>query len=224
MSSDDHRTLRELLGAFALGQLSDGERLAVQAHLDGCAECRAELAELQPVVAALSGLDPDSLGAPARPPAQLEEAVLTSVRAELRQRARSRLLRRAGTGLLAAAIVVGVFVLGLQLRPAPSTPTPPPVVPMAVQQLATGVQAGAGLVRHTWGTELKLTATGLDDGGAYTVTFVRADGSTVPGGTFLGTGDNTLTCSLNGALPLDQTAEIIVTDAAGELVLDAVPV
>lgn len=218
MNAEEHRSLRELVGAYVLGGLTDAERLAVQAHLDGCAECRAEVAELEPVAAALQGIDPAALGPLTPPPADLGETILASVRHRERQRDRERWVGRAGAGLLAAAVLAGVFFLGIQAAPAPATP---PVIAMSVQQVAGGVQAEAGLVRHTWGTELKLRATGLSEG-SYTVTFVRADGSRVPGGTFIGTGTNTLNCSLNGALPLEQTTEIVVTDASGTVVVDAV--
>lgn len=212
----EHRALRELLGAFVLGQLDDNEKLALQAHLDGCAECRAELAEIAPLVDMMRGADPDRVTAPAEPPAELAERIGESIRTSRRQRDRKTLVRRGAAGLLVAAALVGAFFLGTTRDPAA-----PPVVPLAVHLTATGVQADAGLVKHTWGTELKLKATGLQDGGSYTVTFFRADGSTVPGGTFIGTGSNTLNCSLNGALPLDEMVEVTVTDAAGGLVLDA---
>ena len=44
--TDGHRELREQLGSYALGHLPDGEALALRAHLDGCAACRADLADL----------------------------------------------------------------------------------------------------------------------------------------------------------------------------------
>lgn len=218
MNAEDHRSLRELVGAYVLGGLTDAERVSVQAHLDGCAECRAEVDELAPVAAALQGVDPAALGPLTPPPTELGDNILAAVRDHSRRRDRDRWVRRAGAGLLAAAVLAGVFFLGIQAAPAPATP---PVIAMSVQNVASGVQAEAGLVRHTWGTELKLEATGLAEG-SYTVTFVRADGSEVPGGTFTGTGANTLNCSLNGALPLDQTTEIVVTDASGTVVVDAV--
>ncbi|WP_111767850.1 anti-sigma factor [Nakamurella deserti] len=217
MNAEEHRALRELVGAYVLGGLSGAERTSVQAHLDGCAACRAEVAELAPVAAALRGVDPDAVAVGTPPPPELGDAILTSVREGARRRDRDRLLRRAGAGLLAAAVLAGVFLLGVQLAPAPSAP---PVIAMAVDRVAAGVRAEAGLVRHTWGTELKLTATGLAEG-SYTVAFVRSDGSVVPGGTFIGTGANTLNCSLNGALPLEETVEITVTDAGGAVVVDA---
>jgi anti-sigma-K factor RskA len=44
MTRDPHTALRELLAAHALGALDPDERAAVEAHLEGCAACRAELA------------------------------------------------------------------------------------------------------------------------------------------------------------------------------------
>ncbi len=220
MNAEEHRALRELVGAYVLDGLTAAERTAVQAHLDGCAACRAEVAELAPVAAALHGVDPDAVTVGTPPPAGLGESILASVREGTRRRDRERLLRRTGAGLLAAAVLVGVFFLGVRAAPTPATP---PVIAMDVQQVAAGVSAQAGLVRHTWGTELKLVATGLPEG-AYTVTFLRPDGTQVPGGTFTGTGPNTLTCSLNGALPLEETVEIRVTDASGAVVVDALAV
>ena len=49
MTGETHRTIREQLGAYALGQL-DGDRWhAVHDHLAGCAACRADLEEIAPV-------------------------------------------------------------------------------------------------------------------------------------------------------------------------------
>lgn len=98
-----------------------------------------------------------------------------------------------------------MFFLGGRLL-TPDRPATQAVIAMDVRQVTTGVSARAGLVRHTWGTEVRLQATGLPSGGAHTVTFVRADGSRFPGGTFLGTGGNPLRCSLNAALPVEWLA------------------
>lgn len=48
-----HDELRELLGVYALDALLPDERAALRAHLAGCAECRAALADLRRVVANL---------------------------------------------------------------------------------------------------------------------------------------------------------------------------
>lgn len=49
-----HDAVRELLGAYALDAVDDHERQAVDRHLDGCAACRAEVAEHREVVALLA--------------------------------------------------------------------------------------------------------------------------------------------------------------------------
>jgi predicted anti-sigma-YlaC factor YlaD len=219
VNADDHRAVRELLGAYVLGQLDDAERTRVQAHVDGCPACQAEIAELAPLAPALRRVDPGRLGALPSPPPDLGEAVLQRVREGRRDRNRGQLLRRSAAGLLVAAALVGAFFLGVRQAPTPTAALP--VVPLSVRVDVDGVQADAGLVKHTWGTELQLEATGLENGGAYTVTFTRTDGTEVAGGTFLGTGANPLRCSLNAALPIDDAAAVRVNDAGGALVLDA---
>ena len=49
MRADPCREWRESLGAYALGQLADEEVPALEAHLEGCADCRAELDQLTTV-------------------------------------------------------------------------------------------------------------------------------------------------------------------------------
>jgi anti-sigma-K factor RskA len=71
--------------AYALGSLEDDEAARFLEHLDSCAQCRAELAELQPVVDEL----PLKL-ARERAPEALRERILAQVRAE------SELLHAAG--------------------------------------------------------------------------------------------------------------------------------
>ena len=74
--------MREQLGWYALGHGTPQERAAVRAHLDGCAACRAELAELTPLTARLAGVDPDRLDEQPAPPAGLGDAVLARIAAE----------------------------------------------------------------------------------------------------------------------------------------------
>jgi len=214
----EHRHLRELLGAYALDQLAADERVPVREHLAGCAACRSELDGLRGVAVALRGLDPESLS-PVEPvpPAELADAVVARVRARRRAAARRARVRRAVTGFAVAAGVAAAFALG----GAWTTRDAPTVVPVALRVVPASVQAQAGVVRHTWGTELDLQASGLDDGGAYTVVFLTRDGTRVPAGGFTGTGPAPLHCRVNAAVSLDAAAEVEITDADGTLVMDA---
>lgn len=218
MGPEEHRRLRELLGAYALGQLGADERSEVRAHLAGCPECRAELDSLGPVASALKGLDPDALTGTAPPP---PDNVVEDLVRHVRQR-RLAAARRSRATLVAAAVAVaaalgGGFAAGGWY----ADRNDPPVIEVPVRIVSPAVQAQAGLVRHTWGTELKLEATGLIDGGSYTVTFVNEDGDRIPAGTFLGTGAAPVRCQVNAALPIETAREVEVTDADGVVVLDA---
>lgn len=48
--------LKDLLALYAGGEVSDNERIAVDAHLSGCAACARELAEFRDVRGMLGGL------------------------------------------------------------------------------------------------------------------------------------------------------------------------
>jgi anti-sigma-K factor RskA len=75
----------ESLAAYALSAVPDDERVRIEAHLETCAECRAELDELGPVTTALAE------GVPSFPaPAPLRDRVMATVHAE------AELLRAAG--------------------------------------------------------------------------------------------------------------------------------
>ena len=58
MTTDPCRDWRGALGAAALGNIDPAEEIALRAHLDGCAECRAELRELTAVAQALPLVGP----------------------------------------------------------------------------------------------------------------------------------------------------------------------
>jgi phage/plasmid-associated DNA primase len=50
MTSEEHAALRVSLGVYALNKADDQECRAIREHLDRCADCQDELAELLLVV------------------------------------------------------------------------------------------------------------------------------------------------------------------------------
>lgn len=217
LSGEGHRAVRELIGAYVLGQLEPAERARVRAHLESCASCRAEARKLSPLAASLRSVDPDRLGPAPEPPADLGERVVQSIRRDRRLVRRRRWVRRGAAALAVAASLVIAFTLGGVLRP--TGPVLPPGEPLALTTSA-GVSANAALVRHTWGTELRLEASGLRQGDPYAVRFVTDAGAEISAGSLIGTGAKPLTCSLNAALPLDDAKRVFVTDRSGTVVLD----
>jgi anti-sigma factor RsiW len=223
LSSAAHREMREQLGVYALGHGTPEERAAVRAHLDGCASCRAELAELAPLAARLSDVDPDRLDETPTPPPDLGRIVLARIAAEQQlggRRPGSR--RRAGNRRpvayagAAAAVAASAFGVGWLVRPVPE---PPPLEPVTLQVLATDVDATADVIAHTWGMEVRLTGEGFSEGGVHRVLVTDEDGNEVSAGAFLGVGADELECNLNASVLREDAAGFTVLDETGEVVL-----
>ena len=239
----EHRQLRELLGAFVLGALPGDARATMRAHLDGCATCRAELAEIAPLVDDLRAVDPDALSEVPAPPADLGERIRTQIaqereltqararrterRAQARRRGRRVVAAAAAVALLAAALGAGTAIgrataptTSAQPAPSPSARIPIELVP--VRSLAEDVQTDqAAIIAHTWGVEARFEGTGFELGRVYRAAFRSDDGRLLPAGEFLGTGGKVLTCNMQSALLRSDTTGFVVTDDAGQAVLVA---
>jgi anti-sigma factor RsiW len=218
--SDAHRELRELLGVYALGHGDADARAAVRAHLDGCAACRAELAELTPLAGRLADVDPDGLDDLPGPPPELGDAVLARIAAEQARpaelAARRRLRTRAAAAVAAVGIAAAAFAVGWLVRPVPPEP---PLEPVAVETTEQGLTATADLVPHTWGVEVKLSGEGFAAGAVYRVVVRDDDGNAAPAGEFVGVGAQRLDCNLNSAVLREDAAGFEVVDDDGEVVL-----
>lgn len=219
MTGETHRTIREELGAYALGHLTGDRWHAVHDHLETCAACRADLEEIAPVAGLLGGardrLRPDDLQVDPVPP-PLPDALIAEVRAATPVPA-----RRPRRVLLAAAAAVGVLVAGGVGYAVGGAEGQVPQEPVAVRAAAPGIEARASLVAHTWGMEVVLTARGFTPGAAYVVTVTDDAGRTVGAGEFLGTGGEEMVCNLNSSVLRADASLVQVTDPDGQVVLDA---
>lgn len=234
--SADHRRLRELLGSFVLGASPSEDASALQAHLDGCADCRAELADLAPLARDLRGVDPDALSDLPVPPVNLgaqirahvaEERHLAQARARREQRRQAtrqttrRLVTAAAAVVVLAAAVGGGAALGRST--APEVVAGPPA--RLVEQVDLRALDGqvdveqAKVIAHTWGVEAVFAADGFVDGAVYRAAFRSADGELVPAGEFIGTGEEQVKCNMQSALLREDTTGFVVMDASGNEVL-----
>jgi Putative zinc-finger len=208
---EEHNRYREQIGAFLLGVLDEGERTAMQTHLDSCPDCQAEVRELEPVVAALADAAPDRIDEDPLPPEDLEESTLAPIFGEI-HRARRRRRRLGWSGLAAAAIcvvVIGLAGFTWLLEPAVA------LEPLSFS-VAPGMEVEGHLIKHDGGTEIRLAVSGSRDGQTYRVTLVSEDGERVNSGTFIGIGDKPLRCTLNAALLREDAAKLEVRTAGGE--------
>ena len=215
MTSDPCREMRPLLGAAALGGLEPAEEIALRAHLDGCAPCRAELRELTSVARALPLTDPTRRGAALPAPApDLGERVLGRL---ARERAARRLRFRRRVEVAAAAVLVAAaasiaLVVALSGPGAGGT--------KIVFHEPAPVEASATLHTHAAGTQVAFHVAGLHPGAYYWLWLTGADGDRIAAGTFQGSA-RALDLTMTAAIPLRDTRRIWVTDAANDVVLDA---
>lgn len=248
-SPGDHETLRERLGAHVLGGLDEDEHAALDAHLAGCADCRAERARIAPLAGPLRRLDPDALGRRAVPGPGAGAPTPAGFAAILGRLDADRALdastvvgtspttsppaapddprvvalprrRPARSRLLLAAAAVVIALAGLGTGFALAAGrTTTPADDATVVAAAPGVRASAGTIAHTWGVEVVLTADGFAAGQVYEVAVLDAAGRPVGAGAFVGTGATEMVCRLNASVLRDRATGFVVTDAAGDEVL-----
>jgi anti-sigma factor RsiW len=177
MTVEECRTWREELGAFALDQLDPDDRAAVQAHLDGCSNCRAELALLTPLAEILPLADPAWLTNTPVPPRGLGRRVARRVEAE-RRGLRRRRLRIGATlaGATAAAAVAAVLTFGGGSSSTGGSP-------VEFADLPAGVHIWSDLTPKPWGTEVSVYVHGMKPGTPCHV-FLRGPSGKVDAGSF----------------------------------------
>jgi len=213
---EEHHRYREQVGAFLLGKLDEGERTAMQAHLNSCPACQAEVRELKPVVAALADAAPDRIDEDPWPPEDLEELTLAPILGEIHRARRRRRQFRWSTLAAAALCVVVIGLAGFVglLEPA-----------VALEPLSFSVASGMGvqghLIEHARGTEIRLVVSGSRDGQTHRVTLVSEDGERVNAGTFIGNGERTLRGTFNAALLREDADMLEVRTSGGELMFFA---
>ncbi len=220
MRDRDRRRYRELLGAYALGQLDEPESSELRRYLERSAECRAEEAGLRAVVTALpAGPVNDPFLAEAEPSPGLEDRILAATETgEARRRARRGF---AAAGLAAAAVLVVTLAVAVfaDLPLGTGEPGLGDVEEISFSVAPEDAAVDGAVVAHTWGTEVFLEMEGLEDGELYTVAVEPVDGEPVSAGTFIGDADLPVECVMNGAVLREDAQAVSVTDSDGDVVL-----
>jgi hypothetical protein len=208
MRTEDHRDWKLSLGAYALGDLPADERAAIAAHLEGCAECRAELRSLEGVAALLPLADPALIEAPtARPPADLGARIEAQIAAESAREGRVKRRRRFRLGFGGAVAVAAVAaVLALVILPVGGESSPAQKVEFA--SLPKGMTIDATLEPHSFGTEIEMYVKGVRSGTLCRVFLRDAQGRTYSAGSFRYRWGDDSDARLSSALDISQAAEI----------------
>jgi Putative zinc-finger len=204
MKTDRCREWRESLGAYALGQLAPEERAGLAAHLEGCPECRAEVESLKSVALLLPHADPERFDTTPQPSPELGKRILASLGGEQRQRARRR-RRRFGFAFAGASAALAAVILALVL---PGGEESQPQQHVQFASLPRGIEIGAMLEPHAFGTEIHMYVSGVRSGTLCRVFLRAADGTRYPAGSFRYRWGDDSDAVLSSALDLSRTAAI----------------
>ena len=234
--------IRLSLGALVLSALDPVDERRVREHLAGCAECAAEVAELERTVKllalagpeALLGMKPGPVPQP-RVPVESElpgprvlDGLLTAVETQRRRDRR----RRMAVGLAAAAaaaVVAGVGVAVVDDRPA-AVPEAAPTAPAPDAQLrgtAEQIVLDVGVWERGWGAAVHVSVAGVPGGSTCSLVAVRDDGVrevaatwTVPSDGYDATAGP---LDVDGAVGMqaDQVSRFEVVTSAGEVLVTA---
>lgn len=184
--------VRVLLGAYALGSLDPPEEQLVRDHLESCAACSAEFADLGRTASALALVDLADVIGPAEAPDNLPR-LLAQVRAFRRRRRLAALAVAASVAVLAG---IGGLVAGGDGELPVSEP--PPVASVSAEE--AGVSLAVDAWDKGWGTALRAEISGVPAGSRCSLVAVGQDGTreiaaswVVPGSGYEG----------NGALTVD---------------------
>jgi anti-sigma factor RsiW len=207
MRPEGCREWRESLGAYALGQLAGDERAGLEAHLDGCPDCRAELGELQSVARVMPLADPERFAEPETPPRALGERIAATIARERRSAKRGRRLRigvalGGATAAAAAAAVLAIFVLSGGSGPGAEQR-------VSFSSLPPGMKIAAVLEPRAYGTEIQMYVEGVPSGTLCRVLLRGPNGVRLSAGTFryrYGAEE----AVLGSALDLSSTRAIVV--------------
>lgn len=215
MTTEACREWRGDLGVEALGRLEEPARTALLAHLDGCADCRAVLAELTAVSAALDLADADRVGETDLPvpSGDLGDRILGRLQWErtTKRRRRGRTALASLVGVAAAVIVAVVLVVGTHGGAHGTV--------VALESPDHRIHASAVLFKQVAGTRVRLQVAGLDDGESYWLWVTGADGKRVGAGTFTASTTHE-DVTMSAALAFVGAKRVWVTDAKNQVVLD----
>jgi hypothetical protein len=207
MKTESCREWRESLGAYALGQLTDDERVSLEAHLEGCPACRAEAAALGSVASLLPHADPERFGPAPVPPPELGKRITATIDAERRSARRHRRLRLgfglSGAAAAAAAAVLAIFVLSSGESSAPEQH-------VSFRSLPSGVKIAAALEPQAFGTEIHMYVTGIRSGTLCRVYMRGPGGRDVSAGTFRYRWGGDASAVLSAALDLSRAKALVV--------------
>jgi hypothetical protein len=204
---------RGQLALASIGRLPDNERLALQSHLDGCSDCRAEMADLSRIGRALSAAQPEHVNDAEKIPDSLRTAVLGGLHTEVVRHRRSVRLRIATIAAVFVLVVGGGVAAAVTLGGGSHPTSNTPVLALSGPGGARGT---VDLIAESWGTSVDLHAVGGVGGQILTVSMRTDDGSWWVSGQYVSVGSNTVDVQMSCPVPVAQIDAVRITSPSGQ--------
>lgn len=215
--------------AYVMGSLSSSERRDYEAHLAGCADCRAAVNELSGMPALLALLGPDDVTAmeaqAAEPPvpSRILDSLLASVGA---RRKRSRVVSWS-LGLAAAAAVLLAIATLVAVRPVADEPDIPAGTSFAMAHVVPSTfEATFTLTELAWGTLIEMSCSYADspddpddDIDTLALVVVARDGTETLLATWIARAGETAHPSASTALPIEEIGAVKIVEIGTSEVL-----
>lgn len=216
MSAPHCEQFRGLIALAAIGIATKSERVGLEAHLEGCRECREDGRELDGLSALLAHADLDRLYEQEMP-AELAAAVLGQLQAGAgRERLRRRIRHVVWGGAAAAVVALALaltVVLGVSGAPGRSR-----TVALAGEP---GVHASVQLTPEAWGTSLRIDETGQPGSQVLWVSMRTSSGTWWAAGSYRTLAGRSVKVDLACALATEDIRSVWIKDSAGRVVLHA---
>lgn len=210
MSNSACEQAKGQLALASIGCLPDSEQLSLDSHLEGCGECRREMANLSDIEGVLSAANFARVDCVPEASESLRTAVLGSLDTEIarhRRASRLRVTMAAALVVLAAAgTLIGISVAGSHSSSDSFALSGP------------GGHATVVLTPETWGTDVDLRVTGERTAEVLTVWMRETNGSWWVAGSYRGTAP-TVQVTMSCAVPESDIDAVRVTDSTGKQVL-----
>lgn len=156
------------LGVYALGAADDTERVLIETHLSTCWACRAELTRLEPLPGLLARVPANLLRTDLPPASRPGHAPAggggTQTGATPGRKVRAAAGRWRSAAAMAAAAALGAaggFWLAQPGASQPAANSPPAATTLSGTNPVTHVRVTVTLTGTSWGTSIRLLASGL---------------------------------------------------------------
>lgn len=208
---------RGAIALEALGNVPEGEKVALYAHAEGCTQCSTTLEDLRGINNLLSLVDRARIDEVELMSSRFVDRTLGTIRASARHSRRRQIVRRSlvgASGLVAASLIALMLVASLATSPAPTTRV------LALHG-TSAASATVHLSARSWGTALTLDESGLSAGGQYTVSMKTASGRWWIAGTYKANGGTTSDVTMACPVDLNQITGVRIQNANGNTVLSS---